>query len=320
MCTFALFLRSFASIQQVLLEVDETSPRTNDVESGVAAQAHLDEEDQRTFANSTATLERFLNSGKGRWLVIETISSALKIIFDPWGNSESFSEPSPLLPGIKEKLMGELRSRLQTDPAISLLEVGAKDEFDLKPPSFAHKGLVAIPAATTQLKAIASGYTANFAKSLTKRVARMVVSEVHDTTSEHLATRAAETVAHFLVHTIPPLVFEASGPAIADSSQAYLTVNVINAITPRLIKTLTRSITQSLSATLVASLSRSPENLTFCYYCYNHDMYCERCRAGFREEHKQRAGLHYVHYYAQHYSDYFGDFFSQPPKAASKKK
>jgi len=112
-------------------------------------------------------------------------------------------------------------------------------------------------------------------------------------------------VTHYLAHTIPPVVTASAGPVIAESSEHYSTVKLLELISISIFRCLTRALTHSISASLVATLTQS----NHCYYCKAYSLPCPK-NCWRRAAIDQRGGLYYTHFFASYYSDYYVGLFA----------
>ena len=138
-----------------------------------------------------------------------------------------------------------------------------------------------IPATT--LETIPFVVSEGLAESLMLYITEQVTNEITGPLADRLADALGETI-----------------PAELDTDGVAKLAERVSTVT---IHSLTRSVTHSVVPALVHTLTHSPLQDFYCYYCFHHKAYCQFCQYAPQQ-------LYYAMYYAGFYSSYYSSYYA----------
>lgn len=145
-------------------------------------------------------------------------------------------------------------------------------------------------------------------RSLTPDVRKLLVPSLAltmtDSVTNALSSSLKEYLTESITNALTPLLVSKLSNRVSTSLPVHVTepltkdlsMKIINQIAPLLSQTVSISASSALSHTLY----HSPLMDYYCYYCYEHELYCEYCRYAPEQS-----------YYAQYYAQFYGTYYSR---------
>ena len=156
-------------------------------------------------------------------------------------------------------------------------------------------------------------------KDVVETLAPKVITGVSNGIVPELMASVPETVSESLAEILQTYLIEdlrereessfgeslsvALGETLAKNSAPEEGRLVAQRVSLSLVHTLTRSLAHTVVPALSQTLSHSPMQDYYCYYCFHKKTYCQYCSYA-------PAQLYYSMYYAGFYSTYYGDYYS----------
>jgi len=142
---------------------------------------------------------------------------------------------------------------------------------------------------------------------VSKGIVPELMASVPETVSESLAeilqTYLIEDLREREESTFGASLSVALGEVLAKNSAPEEGRLVAQRVSLSLVHTLTRSLAHTVVPALSQTLSHSPMQDYYCYYCFHKKTYCQYCSYA-------PAQLYYSMFYAGFYSTYYGDYYS----------
>jgi len=187
------------------------------------------------------------------------------------------------------------------------------------PPLIAQELAKAIVKPINQLTkdAVGSHVTEMATEFVTNRAWVMVLNPVTDAVVDATTRQVSHDVAAYVYdninidkqesEVIARRVTQRAIERILPAATSRAAVGVANAVTRKLVQTLTKGLTHSVVGSVLTALSRSPLQDYYCYYCSYYDKYCEYCAFTPRQ-------LYFALYYAGYYSTWYAHYYAHPRK------
>ena len=155
---------------------------------------------------------------------------------------------------------------------------------------------------------INEGLTGALIKSLSKGIPTTTIETIPFVVSEGLAEAlmlyVTEQVKNEITGPLANLLSMSLETTVPKEVNTEGATKMAERVSSATIHSLTRSVSHSMIPALVHTLTHSPLQDFYCYYCFHHKAYCQYCTYA-------PSQLYYSLYYAGFYSTYYGEYYSK---------
>jgi len=159
------------------------------------------------------------------------------------------------------------------------------------------------------------GLTQMLTNMVTEEFTAELTPKLHEALAEPIRNQVDGFLTDRLTESVGKAVREATAEAVPHALDHILPSFVVMRMVKGMTNTLTRALTHTLTPTLVHTLSWSPFEQYYCYYCQRKGQFCQYCVHSPKE---MEYTVRYADYYVDYYSDYYSDMFTKDPEKTPK--
>eukprot|EP00466_Bigelowiella_natans_P000296 jgi/Bigna1/66230/fgenesh1_pg.1_\ len=159
-----------------------------------------------------------------------------------------------------------------------------------------------------------SAFDAQITYSLMNDAAVHTANEARVMLEPQLGAALNATLTDAWVENLVGPLTKSVSKALAESSESILKTELLQHVTSQVTASFTRTVTRTLGHVLGRALSRNPIDDYYCYYCREHQIFCEACQKGVQHgaNYDQASTV-----YANYYGNYYGSMYSSGGYAKS---